>query len=255
MKLLIRNRNGIRLTADGEKMLPFIKNAALALEELQNSADAARGLKAETIRVGAFTSVAVHWLPGIIKDFEKAFPNIKFGLMNGDYHDIREWLAAESIDVGFVTLPSDVPDCEYIPLIKDRLLAVLPKDHRLADSDCFPVDELKGEPFISLLEQSDHDVRRALEPAGMKPNIKFTTKDDYAIIAMVEQGLGISIMPELLLLGNDSSVKVLPLKPDVARTIGLAVPLSLKNNPNIPRFCECVKKWLAEKYGENAHSL
>ncbi len=248
--LLIRNRSGIKLTSDGEQMSSAIQKVADALEEMYKTAEAIHGLETGIIRVGAFTSVAVHWLPGIIKEFREIYPNIEFGLMNGDYHDITEWLLSESIDIGFVTLPFDIPSCECIPLIEDRLLAVLPSDHRLAGLNKFPLEALRDEPFISLLEQSNHDARKALEIAGVKPNIKFTTKDDYAIIAMVEQGLGVSIMPELLLMGNDSNVKVMPLENDVRRIIGLAIPVSCKNSPSIQRFSAHIRNWLSKKYTE-----
>ena len=105
-----------------------------------------------------------------------------------------------SVDIGFVNLPSPL-DCECIPLMEDRLMAILPKDSRFASYPKFPLVECETEPFISLLKSSDHDARRALEAAGVTPNVRFYTKDDYAVIAMVEQGLGISIMPELLLKG------------------------------------------------------
>ena len=79
------------------------------------------------------------------------------------------------------------------------LVAILPKDHKFASYPKFPLVECETEAFITLLETSNHDANKALSAAGIKPNIRFSTKDDYAIIAMVEQGLGISIMPEQLL--------------------------------------------------------
>ena len=159
---------------------------------------AERGLpvRPEWLRVGTFTSVAVHWLPGMIKIFQQDHPNIEFRLLNGDYHDVENWLTDGSIDVGFVALPSRV-ECRTIPLREDRLLAILPKDHPKAGLDRYPLSEIGQEDFISLLKNSDQDARRAMELAGVRPNIKFTTKDDYAIIAMVENGLGVSIVPEL----------------------------------------------------------
>ena len=134
----------------------------------------------------------------VLKEFQTDYPNVDFRLLNGDYHDVEQWLQDGSIDIGFVNVPCAL-DCECIPLMEDRLLAILPLDSRFASYPKFPLVECETEPFISLLKSSDHDARRALEAAGVKPNVRFYTKDDYAIIAMVEQGLGMSIMPELLL--------------------------------------------------------
>ncbi len=155
---------------------------------------AIRGLDSGLVRIGTFTSVAVHWLPGVLKEFQRDYPRVEFKLLNGDYNDVERVGARRRVDIGFVNLPSPL-DCECIPLMEDRLMAILPKDSRFASYPKFPLVECDG-AFISLLKSSNHDARRALEAAGVKPNVRFYTKDDYAVIAMVEQGLGISIMPE-----------------------------------------------------------
>ena len=167
--------------------------------------------------------MSVHWLPQIIKAYESVYPNIEITILGGDYHDVELWLAEGAIDIGFVTLPSDA-NCRFIPLKEDRLLAVLPSDHKYADLDRLPVTRIADEPFISLLESSDHDTRKALDAYGIKPNVKFTSKDDYAILAMVENGLGMTIMPELLLKGRRDRVKTMELIPGAKRTIALALP-------------------------------
>lgn len=114
------------------------------------------------------------------------------------------------------------------------------------------MQQISKEPFISLLEASDHDARYALELAGVQANIKFTTKDDYAIIAMVEQGLGISIMPELLLQGHTEKVCVMPLENGAARTIGLAISNASRHNPFVDCFAKHIQSWLVARYGKEA---
>ena len=247
-KLLVRNRSGIKLTADGDVLYPAIKNVADALDRLAKRSSELMSFDAGRIRVGAFTSVAVNWLPSILKGFKALYPNIEFDLLSGDYHDITQWLSSESIDIGFVTLPFDMNGCKCVPLADDRILAVLPKDHKLKDSEYFPLSALKDEPFISLLKKSDHDARKALELAGVTPNIKFTTKDDYAIIAMVEQGLGVSLMPELLLNGNDHNVVIKPLEKDINRTIAIAMPEYAFSRSLIQQFAQYIKAWLGKNY-------
>lgn len=111
----------------------------------------------------------------------------------------------------------------------------------------FPLVECETEPFISLLKSSDHDARRALEAAGVTPNVRFYTKDDYAIIAMVEQGLGISIMPELLLKGRHDDLLVLPLVPEAKRTIGIAIAAGEKAGPATRRFADYVVRYVREQ--------
>ena len=243
-----RNRAGVRLTNEGERLLPAVRNFLGAAEQLRQTASSIRGLESGTVRIGAFTSVAVHWLPTILKEFQRDYPRVDFRLLNGDYHDVEQWLTDGSVDVGFVALPSPV-DCECIPLMEDRLLAILPKHSRFEHYPKFPLVECETEPFISLLESSDHDARRALEAAGVRPNVRFYTKDDYAVIAMVEQGLGISIMPELLLKGRHDDLQILPLIPEAKRTIGLAIAAGDRAGPATRRFADYVVRYVTEQAG------
>ena len=245
--LLKRGRSGARATAEGERVLPAIRGMLNSREQLEQTAAAIRGLDCGTVRIGTFTSVAVHWLPGMIKRFQADYPNVELKLMNGDYHDVEQWLADGSCDLGFIARPTKQRG-KVTALLEDRLLAVVPKDHRLASLPRFPIKEVEHEPFISLLETSDHDARRALDAAGVTPNIRYTTKDDYAIIAMVEQGLGVSIMPELLLSGRNDNVRIMELTPPASRVIGLCLPDADRAGPATTRFAQCVSDWVREHY-------
>ncbi len=243
--LFLRGRGGARLTPDGQRVLPAVRSVLAGSERLRQTIAAIRGLDAGTVRVGAFSSVAVHWLPGMIKAFAQDYPNIEFGLSNGDYHDVEQWLSEGSIDLGFVTLPTEL-DCPCIPLREDRLLLVVPADHRLAKRTVCPLSELADEPFISLLENSDQDMRKVLAQAGVRPNVRYVTKDDYAMLAMAENGLGVCIMPELLLRGASADIRVLELENRPTRTIALAVPSSSMESPCAARFAEYVQKWVSQ---------
>ncbi len=237
--LLKRSRAGIRLTEEGKKVLPAVRTILSAETQLQETVSSIHGLSTGTIRIGTFTSVAVHWLPSILKDFQGEHPHIRFKLLNGDYHDVEQWLEEGAVDLGFVSLPTRAPG-KVIPLMKDRLLVILPKDHPLANLPCFPISFAKQESFISLLESSDQDLRRALDAEDIRPNVRFVTKDDYAIIAMVENGLGIAIMPELLLQGRRDNIAALELKPQASRTIALAVTESGQRSPASSQFADFV---------------
>ena len=241
--LLKRGKGGVRLTGEGERIMPAIRGIINSYEHLNQTASSIRGLDSGVVRIGAFTSVAVHWLPPILKEFQKDFPKVDFKLMNGDYHDVEQWIEDGSVDIGFVNVPNGL-NCETVTLMEDRLLAILPPGSRFSNYSKFPLIECETEPFISLLESSDHDARRALEAAGVKPNVRFYTKDDYAIIAMVEQGLGISIMPELLLKGRHDNIQIMPLIPEAKRTIGLAIADGENAGPATRRFSEYIISYI-----------
>ncbi|MBQ2896554.1 MAG: LysR family transcriptional regulator [Oscillospiraceae bacterium] len=243
LTLLKRSRTGARLTPEGEQLLPYIRELLRQETLLYAAAESLRGLAAGTVRIGTFTSVATHWLPGMMKEFQQLYPRVEFRLFNGDYHDVNQWLQDGSVDLGFVALPME-QDCECIVLGEDRLLAILPEGHPLSARAVCPVAEVAGEPFISLLESSSHDARRALDKAGLRPNVKFTTKDDYAILAMVRQGLGVSIMPELLLRGQGSGIAQRPLDPPASRILALALPAGERTGPAARRFAEFAAEWV-----------
>ena len=238
-KLLTRSRAGVRLSSEGKRILPAIRDILSAEERLRETVSSIHGLSTGTIRVASFSSVAVHWLPAMLKAFQEQYPQIRFKLLNGDYHDVEQWLEEGAVDLGFVSLPTRAPG-KVTPLMEDRLLVILPKDHPLASLDSFPIGYARQETFISLLESSDHDLRRALDAEGIRPHIRFITKDDYAIIAMVEQGLGIAIMPELLLRGRTDNIAALELKPQARRTIALAVTEQGQQSPAARMFADFV---------------
>lgn len=241
--LLQRDWSGVKLTPNGERVMPAIRGILNCKEQLTQTVASIHGLDAGTVRVGTFTSVAVNWLPDMIKEFQENYPNIEIVLMNGDYHDVEQWITDGIVDLGFIPLPSSL-DCECIKLREDRLLAILPRNHRLADLPHFPIKELNKEPYISLLKNSDQDALRICKSAGVKRNIKFTTKDDYALIAMVEKGLGISIIPELLIQKSSNDIIVKELSVPATRTIGLAIPEVSRVSPSTNRFADHICEWV-----------
>lgn len=242
--LMRRNRSGVTLTEAGAMLLPGMEAIVRQNRELEAMIADIRNADAGTVRLGAFTSVAVHWLPGIIRAFQADHPRVELKMLNGDYADVEQWLQDGSVDLAFVTLPAP-ENTKAIPLVEDELLAILPKGHPLASESRIDAVRLGRESFISLPQSSDHDIHRALDSAGITPNIRYTTKDDYAMIAMVEQGLGVSIVPELLIRGRGQNVELRPLEPRATRTIALALPQGTAS-PAVETFAEAAMAWLKE---------
>ena len=126
------------------------------------------------------------------------------------------------MDCGFLRLPARA-DLEVLPLDRDELLAVLPEGHPLASRASVSAAELCEEPFM-LLEKGDSTaVSEVFERDGLVPRAHFTTWDDYAIMAMVESGLGVSVLPELILRRAPYRIVAKPLDEPVFRTIGLVL--------------------------------
>lgn len=239
--LLTRSRSGVKLTVNGEQMLKTIREILKWNEHLEQEIASIHGIEIGTIHIGTFTSVSVHWLPGIIKDFQQDYPNIDFIIMEGNYRQIEDWIVEGKIDCGFLSLPTrDMFD--VIPLQKDQMLAILPADHPLSTQSVLTLSQLEKEPFIMPSKGSDDDINRVLEKALIKPDIKFKVGDDYAIMAMVEKGLGISILPELVLRGQQRNIRIIELEKPRYRSLGIAVNSMRHISPAVRRFLNYVQK-------------
>lgn len=235
--LLERGKAGVRLTGDGIKILPHAKAVCMEYEKLQMQVDELNGLRSGMIRIGTFSSVATHWLPNIIKEFQKDYPGIDYELLLGDYTEIEEWIAEGRVDCGFLRLPT-VPDFETIFLDQDDLRVILPENHPLAGCDVFPVAALCNEPFMLLEKGAKAEVSEIFENCNLKPRVHFTTWDDYAIMSMVESGLGISILPELILKRIPYHIVAKKLSVPACRNIGLALRDSKTASLAVKRFIE-----------------
>ena len=240
--LLTRSRTGARLTPEGEKIMPFLRDILRSQEQLDQTAAELRGLSAGTVRIATFTSVAVHWLPGMMQEFQTLYPHVEFKLFNGDYHDVDRWLTDGSVDIGFITLPTALR-CECIPLREDRLLAILPENHPLANDPCYPIAQLSNEDFINLKEEQDHEITKFLEHLQQKPNIRYEVSNDYAILSMVECGLGISVVHELMLYPNRYHIVAKPFDVPQVRDIGIAVKRDVPPSTITKLFVEHAKQW------------
>nr|WP_321402350.1 LysR family transcriptional regulator [uncultured Desulfobacter sp.] len=231
--LLERNRAGVSLTSDGLKLLPQLKRICNEHELLRMQVKDLHGMKGGLIRIGTFSSVATHWLPNMIKLFQKDYPKIHFELLLGDYTEIENWILEGRVDFGFLRLPAKA-NIETIFLENDRLLVTLPQDHPFSNCEKFPIHELMNSPFMLLEKGANSDMIEIFEQHHISPQVQFTTWDDYAIMSMVENGLGISILPELILQRIPYQVVAKELEVPAFRKIGIAmrdqttVPLAVK---------------------------
>ena len=178
--------------------------------------------------------IAAHWLPAIIKRFQADYPGIRYEFLLGDYAEIEQWIFEGRVDCGFLRLPTK-PGYETISLAKDEYVAVLPLDHPLTAKDVLCPQDLNGQPFMLLEHGGKTEISEYLEAHQIKPDVRFTTWDDYAVLSMVESGLGIGVLPRLILQRIPYSVEVRSFSESLYREIGLAMrnskaaPASVRN--------------------------
>ena len=244
--LLSRNRGGVVLTADGRALLPRIEKLCAAHHELMQSAAELNGMDAGLVRVATFSSVSAQWLPSILKSFGERYPNIEFEVVTGDYYGQSEdWILQGKVDCGFLRLPS-VKHLQTYALYRDELQVILPCGHPLADSDPFPAASLSTEPFIFLEEGQDYEISAALDKMGIRPNVKYTAREDRTMLAMVSKGLGISLLPELMVRHSPYPVVACRAPEQFYRNIGIAVKDKKALSAATRRFVDYVRGWVAE---------
>ncbi|CAH0296060.1 LysR family transcriptional regulator [Peribacillus simplex] len=218
--LILRSRKGITLTPDGEEFLPYIRKIYNSHRELTEKHKEMEGLQSGLIRIGTFSSVTCHWIPGLIKDFKELYPTVHFELQQGNYTEISNWIKEGSVDFGFVN--SNVTDLTTIPLQEDEMLAVMPVDHPLASSTKVSLKELLKDPYILLDEGVINEPLIIFKQYNFEPDTQYRVFDPYAIMSMIEQELGISILPKLLLNKCPYNIVTKAISPSITRTITLA---------------------------------
>ena len=121
-------------------------------------------------------------------------------------------------------------------------MAVLPKNHPLAAGKSVPLKELTRDPFILWEEGHFSEPLNAFHEAGLEPNIKYTIHDDYAIMTMVEAGLGVSILAELMLRRTNFDIAYLPIEPPVYRSLAVGY----KDKDSLPIASKYFIEYLTE---------
>ncbi len=235
--LLERSRAGICLTSSGEQILPYVRNIINDYRKLDDFVNQMNGIETGMVRIGTFSSVAINWLPDIFAEFQKDYPGIEYELLLGDYHEVERWIAEGRVDCGFLRKPSDT-SLDVIELKDDEYKVVLPVGHPLAKKKKIRIEQLNDQPFLLLEHGGKTEVSDILEQSNVHPDIRFTTWEDFAIMSMVEKGLGIGILPDMILKRIPYQLEIRPLAKPYYRKICLAVKNKEQLTPATRKFME-----------------
>lgn len=245
--LFVRTKHGVSLTPNAMLILPLVRNLLSSNEKLEQTIHSINGIQKGRLTIGTFSSISIHWLPKILHEFQAAYPYIDIHLKEGGTDDIASWIDENIVDFGFFS-KRNKRSFYWIPLYEDPLVAVLPKDYPIPIDGLFPIVKIEGEPFIISDMGTDYDIHYALEKAAVSPNIRYSSKDDHAIISMVNNRLGISILPKLIVSGFESQVTILPLKPYCYRNLGIGLRSLADLSPAAAKFVEFTKRILPASY-------
>ena len=245
--LLLRDRSGVRLTAAGEHLLPAARDLLQAGRRLDSAIAAQTSLKRENIRVAAYSSICMHWLPTIVQQFRWDFPDVSVDIRMGSVDEIYRWLQEDKVDLSFASR-RDRGQYSWVPLGDDPLLAILPMDYPVENEERFPVSGFNGKEFLMPSLGFDQDILSVFKAYNVYPDIRNNTSvEDTVIVSMVEHGLGVSILSELVLEGLRMNVRALPLDPAACRPMGIAVTSLEEAAPVVRQFIAYSQRIVGER--------
>ena len=253
LNLLVRSKNGVRLSPAGEALKPKMQALLASAQALEDEAAHLRQRSSSTLRLGAYSSVASRWLPAILAFFRNADPNTDVTIDVGGVPDIYEKLKSDQLDCAIVSYQESLcQGLNYTHLADDPLIAVVPETDE--HSSIFPIADFGSQDFLMPSDGFDMDITPLFNRflGREQPRIRYTNLSDSAIASMVEHKLGVSLLSELIMQDIHASVRTLPLDPPVYRKLGIAANDRRQNDKNVRRFIRCAQIVIGQMYEQKS---
>ena len=241
-----RNTKGVTLTENGELLLPTVREFLRQEDRIFELSAEMNGLLIGSVTIASYSSIATHWLPAVIRAFQQDYPQIRIKLMEGIWQEVSKWLDDRAADIGFLSYQEGMP-YDFIPLAEDPMLALLPKDHPLAQAETYPLENCRHDRFIMPALGCDDDVEALFAKNGIEPNVQFTTLESLSVMSMVEQGLGMSVMNKLITEKRICDIVMLPIDPPSQITLGVAMHSKADVSPAVKMFLKYAVRMLTKK--------
>ena len=241
--LVNRSFNGIKLSKEGEELLPYILNYIQSNDELLDKIDKIKHQQKHTIKIAAYASMAMRWLPEILYRFKRECPEVDVDLrMVDNAIEPFELLVDGKCDIIFASR-QNFENIDWIDLYNEKMYAIVPDTYQ--EEDYFDVEKFKDSQFLMPYGRFDIDVYRILN--GIKINEIRNQVDDETLIRMVSKGLGITMMSELMIRGSLSGVKCLEIKPQAIRKLGMG-KRKTNHNSYLYKLKDCVISYLKDEH-------
>lgn len=249
--LFIRTNTGIVPTENAQKLLPIMRAQCRWEEQFSQTVSEIKGLVHGSLSIAAYSSIASQWLPEVIREFHKDYPSVSVNILDGVWQEVENSLQEGKADIGFYSYQPSIRH-QWIPLREDPMVAAVPLDHPLAKKESVRLEDIEKETLIMPAYGADVDVLHVLDEmknldergARKKQEWKFATLQNYSAMGMVEQGLGVLVMNELITKGRTLSLKILPLDPYQSVTLGMAIPMENRKTPAVAKFAEYAEQIL-----------
>jgi LysR family hydrogen peroxide-inducible transcriptional activator len=227
-RLFDRLGRSVRLTELGRAFLPRARGVLRELEAARGDVLERKASIGGAICVGVIPTIAPYYLPPLLTAFSRLHPEARVTVVEEITPLLLDKLRAGGMDAALVALPLPVRSHEFeaLPLLSEKLYAVLPNRHSLARETALSLSDLSEEPFLLL--RDGHCFREtavaACKRAHLNPQIVFESGQFSSILSMVSAGLGVSVVPEMAI-EKRAGCRFVPLGDERAsRTIGVITP-------------------------------
>lgn len=242
--LLLRQKNGVKPTENGMKVLKAMKEIEKGYEKLSQTVHEINGLETGKIRIGAYISIATSWMPKILSEFKRLYPFIEIQLYEGNASELEHWLEEDRIDFAIGSLHNNKWNFHF--LMDDPIVAVMSSQHELAQLDVVNLKAIESVDCILPYSDSLFEIHNLIKKEGIKPRIAYQIRGDETIIAMVRNNLGISLLPQFLLSNSIlDNLTIRPLSSPVARKVGILTNTAkYTQTPSINKMIQFINEWV-----------
>jgi LysR family transcriptional regulator, hydrogen peroxide-inducible genes activator len=227
VQLVERSRSRVVMTQVGTEIAARARRILREVEDIRDLAKRGQIPLSGTIRVGVVQSLGSYLLPHIIPDLHDSLPDLRLYVREGLPEALLHRLEEGALDLLFYPLPLARRELLAVPLFREPLLVVLPRDHRLASLERIPGSDLRGETILTL--EPGHrlyeQVRAIAEDFEAEISHDFEGTSLDTLRQMVAMGMGITLLPALYVrseVARENLVVARPMAGDApSRVIGM----------------------------------
>ncbi|WP_298781132.1 LysR substrate-binding domain-containing protein [uncultured Polaribacter sp.] len=242
--LFERHNRKVELTHAGTYLKTEISRNLKEMNHILNHAKLLHHGIDGNLKLGYVGSAIQLLIPNLLLHFKKEYPTIVFDLKEMDNKKQIDALLSKDIDVGFVRLERVPKKLKSFSVLKENFCLVLPKDHVINVDNFKNLGQLKHESFImfdSSYSPSYYEkVMQIFDDSGFIPTVSHKTIHASSIYRLVENNLGISIVPKSLQMGYDMNVKFIELKNIKQQTVLSVVWNEENRNPFLDSFLKII---------------
>ena len=225
-QLLIRTRSGVRLTVNGELLMPYVRQLLNCDNSLQQEIEKLKDIESGVVKIAAFHSATMLWLPDIIRSFSVKYPNIRLIVKQSGDKGIYDMINSGEVDLAIASGDAIPEGSSFLPLHQTELLGITCRDYVPLNGKKLTVKDFKSNDIVLPYEGYDTEMIKFFAEHGIGTSYSFRIEDDDTILAMVEQGFGISLMPEMTIRCSDRNLKEWHVDARMKRVIGLVTVYS-----------------------------